>query len=105
MSKAKNVKFNHIPYQGSAQQLMAVLSGDVAFTATSNYMHEIKNGRLRALALLDKERYPGVPGIPTFSEIRVNFQFPWIMGLATASKTPEPVRKKLETTFTRRKRL
>ncbi|HEY9281369.1 MAG TPA: tripartite tricarboxylate transporter substrate binding protein, partial [Eoetvoesiella sp.] len=99
LAKAKGVTFNHIPYKGSAQQLLAVLSGEVTFTSTSNYMTEIKNGRLRALALLDKQRYPGLPGIPTFTEIGVDFEFPWIMGLATSAKVPEPVRQKLETAF------
>jgi tripartite-type tricarboxylate transporter receptor subunit TctC len=99
LSKAKGVSFNQIPYQGSSQQLVALLAGEVQFTVTSNYMTDIRNGRMRALALLDKQRYPGIPEVPTFKEKGIDFEFPWIMGLAASAAVPADIRKKLETAF------
>ncbi|MES2186615.1 MAG: tripartite tricarboxylate transporter substrate binding protein [Pseudomonadota bacterium] len=99
LSKAKGVSFNQIPYQGSSQQLVALLAGEVQFTVTSNYMTDIRNGRMRALALLDKQRYPGVPEVPTFKEKGIDFEFPWIMGLVTSAGVPADIRKKLEMAF------
>lgn len=99
LSKARGVTFNQVPYQGSSLQLLALLSGEVQFTVTSNYMTDIRNGRLRPLALLDKQRYEGLPDVPTFKELGINFEFPWIMGLATSATVPADIRKKLETAF------
>ncbi|GAA4333001.1 tripartite tricarboxylate transporter substrate binding protein [Pigmentiphaga soli] len=99
LSKAKGVTFNQIPYQGSAQQLMALLSGEVQFTVTSNYMSDINNKRLRALAVLDGQRYAGLPDTPTFKESGVDFDFPWIMGLVAPAGVPADIRRKLEAAF------
>ncbi|GAA4333008.1 tripartite tricarboxylate transporter substrate binding protein [Pigmentiphaga soli] len=99
LSQAKNVKFNHIPYQGASQSMMAAVSGEVAFTPTSNYAEMVKAGKLRVLALLDKDRLPAMPDVPTFSELGVGWEFPWITGFAMAAGTPEPIRRTLESTF------
>jgi tripartite-type tricarboxylate transporter receptor subunit TctC len=99
LSKAKNVTFNHIPYQGAAQTLMAALSGEVTFAPSSNYFEQVKSGKLRALAMLDKQRFAGLPDVPTFTELGIDWQFPWITGVAAPAQTPAPVLAKLETAF------
>lgn len=99
LERAKGVRFNHIPYQGANQSLMAVVSGETTFAPTSNYAEMVKAGKLRALALLDRQRMPSMPQVPTFTELGVDWQFPWITGLAVSAQTPEPIRKTLETAF------
>jgi tripartite-type tricarboxylate transporter receptor subunit TctC len=99
LSRAKGVRFNHIPYQGANQSLMAVISGQTVFSPTSNYAEMIKAGKVRALVVLDKQRLAWMPDVPTFTESGVDWQFPWITGLAVSAKTPEPIRKRLETAF------
>jgi tripartite-type tricarboxylate transporter receptor subunit TctC len=99
LSRAKGVTFNHIPYQGANQALMAVISGETVFAPTSNYSEMVKAGKVRPLVLLDKQRLASMPNVPTFTESGVDWQFPWITGLAVSGRTPEPVRKKLETAF------
>jgi tripartite-type tricarboxylate transporter receptor subunit TctC len=99
LSRAKNVRFNHIPYQGANQSLMAVVSGETVFAPTSNYAEMVKAGKVRPLVLLDKQRLASLPQVPTFTESGVDWQFPWITGLAMAAHTPEPIRQRLETAF------
>ncbi|MDO8704417.1 MAG: tripartite tricarboxylate transporter substrate binding protein [Sulfuricaulis sp.] len=99
LSKAKNVKFNHIPYQGASQTLMAALSGEVTFSPASNYFEQVKSGKLRALAVLDRQRFAGMPDVPTFTELGIDWQFPWITGIAAPAATPPAVLAKLETAF------
>lgn len=99
LSRTKGVRFNHVPYQGASQSLMAVVAGETVFAPTSNYSEMVKAGKVRALAVLDKERAASMPEVPTFTELGINWQFPWITGLAVSAATPEPVRKALETAF------
>lgn len=99
LERAKGVRFNHIPYQGANQSLMAVVSGETTFAPTSNYAEMVKAGKLRALALLDRQRMSSMPQVPTFTELGVDWQFPWITGLAVSAQTPEPIRRTLETAF------
>jgi len=99
LSQAKGVQFNHIPYQGANQTLMAAASGETDFAPTSNYGALLKAGKIKALALLDKERLDSLPEVPTFTELGIPWQFPWVTGLAVSAHTPEPVRARLETAF------
>jgi len=96
LAKAKGVKFNHIPYQGAAATLMAAMSGEVTFAPASNYFEQVKAGKVRALAVLDRQRFAGLPDVPTFTELGIDWQFPWITGLAVPAATPAPVRARLE---------
>ncbi len=99
LARAKGVRLNHIPYQGASQSLMAVVAGETVFSPTSNYGEMVKAGKVRALALLDKDRIASLPGVPTFTELGINWQFPWITGLAVSSGTPEAIRSRLEAEF------
>ena len=99
LERAKGVRFNHIPYQGASQSLMAVVSGETTFAPTSNYAEMVKAGKLRALAVLDRQRIASMPEVRTFTELGVDWQFPWITGLAVSAQTPEAIRKRLETVF------
>jgi tripartite-type tricarboxylate transporter receptor subunit TctC len=99
LSRAKGVKFNHIPYQGASQSLLAVVSGQTVFAPTSNYSEMVKAGKVRPLALLDKQRLASLPEVPTFTELGIDWQFPWITGIAVSAQTPEAIRQRLETAF------
>ncbi len=99
LSRAKGVTFNHIPYQGASQSLLSVISGQTVFAPTSNYSEMVKAGKVRPLVLLDKERLASLPGVPTFTESGIDWQFPWITGIAVSGQTPEPVRQRLEAAF------
>ncbi|GAA5232312.1 tripartite tricarboxylate transporter substrate binding protein [Verticiella sediminum] len=99
LERAKGVRFNHIPYQGANQSLMAVVSGETTFAPTSNYGEMVKAGKLRPLALLDPQRSSEMPDVPTFTELGIDWQFPWITGIAVSAQTPDAVRRRLEAVF------
>ena len=59
-----------VPYKGAETAMLAVLSGQVQMVVigTPASTTHVKSGRLRALALLGKERYPDLPDVPTAAE-------------------------------------
>src|SRR5512140_307557 len=69
-SEAAGVKMIHIPYKGSAQAHVDILSGEVEmmFDTTSSAMQQIKAGKFRALAVTAPQRSPELPGVPTIAE-------------------------------------
>lgn len=60
----------HIPYKGAAPAINGVVAGqiDVYFPGTSTARPLLQGGKLKLLALLEPERYAGLPDVPTAAE-------------------------------------
>ena len=84
----------HVPFTGSGPAMQSVLGGytPIAFTTIPPAMAFIKDGKVRVLAVLSKERAPSLPGVPTMEEAGYpgqegdNFQ-----GLLVPAGTPQPI--------------
>jgi tripartite-type tricarboxylate transporter receptor subunit TctC len=64
------VQMTHIPYKGSSQAHLDLLSGQaqLMFDTTSSAIGQIKGGKLRALAVMTARRSPELPDVPTLAE-------------------------------------
>lgn len=64
------VDMTHVPYNGSAQGLTAVIAGDVQsfFDTTVTTIPFISSNRLKALAVASDQRVPALPDVPTMAE-------------------------------------
>jgi tripartite-type tricarboxylate transporter receptor subunit TctC len=60
----------HVPYKGAGAATAAVVGGQsqMLFTATAAVIPQIKNGRLRPLAVTTAKRAPSLPDVPTVAE-------------------------------------
>lgn len=70
---ATGTKAIHIPYKGSSQAHVDVISGEVTmmFDSTSSAMGQIKGGKLRPLAVLSERRLADLPDVPTLTELGI----------------------------------
>jgi len=68
--QAAGVQLQHIPYQGGAPSLQAILSGqtDLNSAVTSTAAPMIEAGRLRPLAVIGEKRSSQFPDVQTFAE-------------------------------------
>jgi len=59
-----------IPYKSSGESVLSVIAGNAAMTVVDPppMMPQVQGGKLRALAVLAKERFPDLPDVPTMSE-------------------------------------
>jgi tripartite-type tricarboxylate transporter receptor subunit TctC len=64
----------HVPYKGSNQAMVSLLSGevDMVVIAVSPALPQIEAGRVRPLAVLSEKRVPTLPGVPTSKEAGVD---------------------------------
>jgi len=64
------VNFVHVPYKGSGPALMDQISGqvEVAFTTIIAVLPYIQAGRLRAIAVSTRQRFPTLPAVPAVAE-------------------------------------
>ncbi|QHJ01731.1 tripartite tricarboxylate transporter substrate binding protein [Xylophilus rhododendri] len=60
----------HVPYKGSPAAVTGLLAGDVQamFDAGAVLMPLIRSGKVRVLAVSSKERFSGLPEVPTVAE-------------------------------------
>ena len=67
---AAGIKTTHIPYKGSSQAHVDILSGEVQmmFDTTSSAMSQIKAGKFRPLAVTSTARSGELPNVPTIAE-------------------------------------
>jgi tripartite-type tricarboxylate transporter receptor subunit TctC len=86
-----------VPYKGSGQVVTALVAGEVqvALDSPIPYKGHIESGRVRILALTDKERLPLFPNAMTTHEQGVNFSFSTNSGFWVPARTPRPVIERL----------
>lgn len=88
----------HVPYASSPAAVTSLLSGDTDFAALppSAVMGMIKDGRLRALAAVSKERLGFLPETPTIEELGVpGIEGSGWIGFVAPAGLPADVKQKL----------
>ena len=84
----------HIPYKGAPQGIFAVMAGEVAmgFFNTPTVITQIKDGKLKALAVTSRERSTLLPQLPTLQESGVkDYEVNTWFGFVAPAGTPPEV--------------
>lgn len=100
--KAAGFKTQHIPYKGAAQALTDVISGGVELYMSSvpTLIGQIRNNKLRALAVTSAKRVDDLPNVPTINESGYKgFDAVTWFGLLAPAGTPKDVIAKLNAEF------
>lgn len=87
----------HIVYPSSPAAVLSMLQGDtqMAALAPAAVIPQVKDGKLRALAVTTAERTPTLPDLPTFREIGMpEVQASAWMGFVTRAGTPPAIIQK-----------
>jgi len=67
------IRLNHVPYKGSGPAMQDLVSGQVkvSFAGVPNVLNNVRNGRLRMLAVSSAARWPDLPEVPALAETGV----------------------------------
>jgi tripartite-type tricarboxylate transporter receptor subunit TctC len=92
------IKVTQVPYRGAGPALVDLLAGQVDLSIISAVVAGplVKDGKMKAYAVVGGKRFAGLPELPTFGELgykKLNIDF-WHMLLAPAG-TPRPIVDKL----------
>src|SRR3954467_13898016 len=94
----------HVPYKGVNLAMNGVLAGEVhlVFLGVPVPAPHIKAGRLRALAVLGRERSPLIPEVPTAAEAGLaDFDVTTWYGVLAPAGTPRPIIQRLNAELTK----
>jgi tripartite-type tricarboxylate transporter receptor subunit TctC len=88
------IKMQHVPYAGAGPATTAALAGQVdLYTANIGSLQAlIDGGKLRAIAVTSKRRWPGLPSVPTLEEAGLkDIESDTFQGIYVRAGTPQPV--------------
>jgi tripartite-type tricarboxylate transporter receptor subunit TctC len=95
---ASGVKLTHIPYKGSGNAIIDVMSGQVPvyFMNILQSLPLIKAGKLRALGVTSPQRSAIAPDLPAIAETVADFDMTNWYGMLVPAATPREVIGKLQ---------
>jgi tripartite-type tricarboxylate transporter receptor subunit TctC len=94
LKQAAGVVPTHVPYNGGPPAILALASGDVAFSINHipNVLAQIHSGKIRPLATTGLTRSSAFPDLPTFDETGFKgFETSAWFGLFAPPGTPQPI--------------
>jgi len=92
------IDIEHIPYQGNAPALLALLAKDVDMMDSNipDVLQYIKDGSIKALAVTSTERLPILPDVPTVAELGYpGYKAVGWLGFFAPRGTPDAVVQKI----------
>lgn len=101
VEKREQVEFTYIVFKGSSEVLSALLGGHITMESTAMdppMMGYLKEGKIRNLSYLGKEKLLGYENIPSLHEL-YGFSVPNIVGILGPKGLPDYVLKKLDDAF------
>jgi tripartite-type tricarboxylate transporter receptor subunit TctC len=98
-----HVDMLHVPFRTSPEVTTALLAGnvDVVFETVSAVLGQVQAGKLKALAVTGKDRFPAVPNVPAAIEsgLLPGYDVSTWYGIFAPHGTPQPVIDKLNKTL------
>jgi tripartite-type tricarboxylate transporter receptor subunit TctC len=101
IEQKEQVEFSIIVFKGSADSLAALLGGHITMDAggiTPQHVAYVKEGKLRALSYLGREKIPGFENVPSLYEL-YGLEAPSVMGVWGPKGLPSHIVEKLEAAF------
>ncbi len=94
----EQVDMMHVPYKGDAPAITDLLAGQVQimFATTTAVLPQIRSGKLKPLALANRQRLAVLPDVPTFREAgTAEFEAATWFGLLAPARLPAPLRQRI----------
>ena len=94
------VFITHIPYRGSGPALIDLVAGQVqlSFDTMPSVIGQIKNGRIKPLAVASAKRNPQLPNVPTMAEAGLKgVEMSAWYGIYMPASTPKAVQDRVHT--------
>jgi tripartite-type tricarboxylate transporter receptor subunit TctC len=85
----------HVPYRGGAEALADFLAGHVLAFTEGNVLPHVAAGKAKLLAVVDAERHPDFPDVPTMKEVYPEYDILNWFGIFAPAGTPDAVVRQL----------
>jgi len=94
------VNMVHVPYKGGGPAVIATMSGETAlYFGGPSVVHQVKAGKLRAIASTGAKRSKIFPDLPTVAETLPGYEIAQWVGVLAPAGTPSDIVSSLHTTI------
>ena len=103
LGQKAGIQIVHVPYRGGGPAANDLIGGHInmAFLSLSSTVPQLTTGKIKILALVEKDRYPAMPEIPTIGETVPGFEMSSWLGFFAPATTPAPLVARLNAAITR----
>ena len=91
LKRSAGVDNLHVPYRGGAEALNDFLAGVTQIHSEPNVMPHFKTGKVKLLAIADRQRHPDYPDVPLISELYPDITIVGWFGLFAPVGTPSAI--------------
>ncbi len=98
LAQRAGITWRHVPYKGAAPAITDLIGGqvDLSMQGVPASYSMIKSGRVKALAVTSRERWPDLPDVPTVSEFYPGFESETWLAISAPAGTPQAIVDKWE---------
>jgi len=98
-SMVGGLEITHIPYKGTAPALTDLLAGqvDIMCDNLGVSLAHVRAGKLKALAVASKQRFPALPNVPALAETLPGFESIAWFGIVAPPKTSPAIAERVAT--------
>jgi tripartite-type tricarboxylate transporter receptor subunit TctC len=95
------VNITAVPYKGVGQAVPALLAGevDIGFATIGGMLPHLRAGKLKSLAVVGSQRFPGLPDVPALAEDGVDPGLRSYFGVFASGGTPRAIADRLNVEF------
>jgi tripartite-type tricarboxylate transporter receptor subunit TctC len=93
-----NIDVVHVPYKGSGQSIVGLISGEIAlnFISVPTAVPHLRTGKARALGVTTSKRSEALPDLPTIAEAGLRgYEATQWFGVLAPAGTPRPIIERL----------
>jgi tripartite-type tricarboxylate transporter receptor subunit TctC len=104
LRESARIDIVHVPYKGAGPAITDLMGGQIplAFVSLASVMGHIRAGKLRGVAVVEAQRYKGMPEIPTIQETVPSYSmFTSWLGFFAPAGTPAPIVARLNAEINR----
>jgi tripartite-type tricarboxylate transporter receptor subunit TctC len=98
LNQVAGLKMVHVPYKGAGPSMQDLMGGQIpaVFTTLSTALPQARAGKIRILGMVEKQRTPSAPDIPTLGESIPGYAMPdsWL-GFFAPAGLPEAIAQRL----------
>lgn len=102
IEQQSKIQWTHVPYPAAKQGLAAVQGGHVmAAVGSTQWVPDVRDGRMRLLAVLSEQRMKAFPEVPTLRDLGIDYAASSGSTLVAPRETPAPVLLRLNAAFSK----